>query len=430
MTSFSVNALACFFESIIIFMFFDEYIDKKYETKPYLDICSILVLGLMITLSNVVLNLGLLNLIFVVAVIFVIMYMYNKNIKMNLILSIISVVILTVSEIIVGFMITMLTKISMDQIKNINDYQILGTILSKLFAFCIFKVFCVTHKRDNELTVKFSYWILFLIMFITSGMSIFLIFKFQYESNLANFNIISVLCSFGLLYCTFFTLYLYENLSRQAKLEQRQESFQQQIRAQSKHLDEILITQKELKKLRHDLVNHNISIKKYFEDENYKSGLEYMRHLDQKINFSIKEVETGNAALDAIINTKKSIAASKNIKFTTTIQIPEEIFVEPIDICIIFGNALDNCIEACEKLDEESRWISLSVVYEDNSIICKIANSAMENTHSLFHTSKKDKVNHGFGISNIESALSKYKNVCRFKQEGDEFHLSFVIFEK
>ena len=137
MISFSVNALACFFESIIIFMFFDEYIDKKYETKPYLDICSILVLGLMITLSNVVLNLGLLNLIFVVAVIFVIMYMYNKNIKMNLILSIISVVILTVSEIIVGFMITMLTKISMDQIKTINDYQILGTIVCNFYIFMI-----------------------------------------------------------------------------------------------------------------------------------------------------------------------------------------------------------------------------------------------------------------------------------------------------
>ena len=429
MTSMIVNILACVFESIIIFMFFDAYIEKQDEIKSYLYGVSIVILAGLIALSNIVLDLGLLNLIFVIVSTFFIMYVYNKNIKINLILSIISVVILTVSEIIVGFLITMFTGVAMNQIYTINEYQILGTILSKLFAFYIMKYFCVIHKKDNGFTVKTSYWFLFLIMFISSGMSIFLIFKLQYESNLETLNIVSVLCSFGLLYSTFFTLYLYENLSRQAKIEQKQEVFQQQIKAQSKHLDEILIAQREIKKLRHDLVNHNISIQKYFENEDYKSGLEYLKNINEVVNVSEQDVATGNTALDAIINTKKSIAQSKNIEFVTNIQIPENIFVDAIDICIIFGNALDNCIEACERIDNGLKKISLSIVYEDNSVICKIVNTAEKRKNKFLKTLKRDSANHGFGIENIESALAKYKHVCRFKRDEKEFQLSFVIFK-
>ena len=429
MTSTVVNVLACVFEAIIIFMFFDAFIEKHERIKPLSYAIGLIFLAVLIALSNIVLTLGLLNLVFVIIVVFIIMYIYNKNFKMNLILSIISVVILTVSEIIVGFLITMFTNIAMDQIYTINDYQILGTILSKLFAFYIMKFFCIIHKRDNELTVKTSYWFLFLIMFICSGMSIFLIFKLQYESNLASLNIVSVLCSFGLLYSTFFILYLYENLSRQAKIEQKQEIFQQQIKAQSKHLDEILIAQREIKRLRHDLVNHNISIQKYFEEGDCKSGLEYMKNMNKFVNILSGEITTGNTALDAIINTKKSIAQSKGIEFITNIQIPENIFIDAIDICIIFGNALDNCIEACERIMNAPKKVSLSIVYEDESMICKIVNTATKSKNKFLETLKKDCNNHGFGIENIESALAKYKHVCRFKQDEKEFQLSFVIFK-
>ena len=69
-------------------------------------------------------------------------------------------------------------------------------------------------------------------------------------------------------------------------------------------------------------------------------------------------------------------------------------------------------------------------MYEDNSLICKISNSAIKVQGGKYlRTLKKDKDNHGFGIENIESALSKYRHICRFKQEEKEFQLSFVIFE-
>ncbi len=429
MISSVVNVVGCIFEAIIIFMLFDTYVEKSEESPKSSYFISVALLSSLIVLSNKVLNLGLFNVVFVAFAIFVVMYAYNKNKKMNLILSIVSVVILTVSELIVALLTVTLTGIEMSMIGNIPDYHISGAILSKLIAFFVMKFFCVIHKKENSLMVKTSYWFLLLMMFLSSGMSIFLIFRFQYESNITKFNIASVVCSFGLLYSTFFAFYLYEKLSTQAKIEQKQEMFQQQIKAQSKHLDEILITQRKIKKIRHDLANHNISIQKFFEEGDCKSGLEYMKNINEFADVPAGEISTGNAAFDAIINTKKSIAQSKGVDFSTNIQIPEDIFVEPVDICIIFGNALDNCIEACERLDNGEKWISVSIVYEDDSLICKISNSAQKSISGFLKTEKKDVKNHGFGIENIESALSKYKHIFRFRQDEQEFQLSFVIFK-
>ena len=257
-----------------------------------------------------------------------------------------------------------------------------------------------------------------------------MLFIFQYNSTASSiYNNLAVWCSCGLLYNTFFSLYLYENIAKQADIERKQELFKQQIKAQSKHLDEILISQKQMKKLRHDLINHNISLQAYFENQDYASGLEYLKSMNPNDMFSDNMIETGNIALDAIMNTKKSIAISKSIEFDTKIQIPEDIFVDAIDICIIFGNDLDNCIEACDKIENGPKKISVSIIYEDESLICKIVNTAIKSNSRFLHTTKSDNINHGFGIGNIESALEKYKNICRFKQSDTEFILSFVIFK-
>ncbi len=424
-----LNIFTVIFESIIIFMLLDTYIDKKgkYNIRTYF--CSVIILSVLINVSNTILNLGLLNLVFVISSASVIAYMYNKQIKMNIIFSTIAVLILTITEIIVVFLVSLLNGVSLKTAAEVEEYVMLGTILSKLFTFFIVKLLCLLHKKNSILTMKTSYWVLFLIIFINSVVTIFLIFRLQYNSHSIVLYNLSVICSLGLLYSTFFSLYLYERIAKQTELEHRQQIYVQQIKAQSKHLDEILITQKELKKLRHDLKNHSISIRAFFEKGDCEAGLEYVENINELIGSAQDNIESGNIALDAIINTKRNLAVNKGIEFITNIQIPENIFVDAIDLCIIFGNALDNSIEACEQIVNKDKKITVSIVYEDDSLLCKITNTVSKANNKFPHSLKKDKANHGFGIKNIESALSKYKNVCRFNQTDDEFMLSFVIFK-
>ena len=124
------------------------------------------------------------------------------------------------------------------------------------------------------------------------------------------------------------------------------------------------------------------------------------------------------------------MAISKGIIFSEKIIIPEQLFVDPVDICIIFGNALDNAIEACEHVQSTDKRINLSIMYEKNMLVCKIVNTATKPASKFLETIKENKKNHGFGIENIKTSLGKYNGIYTFEQSNEEFVLSFVIFEK
>lgn len=208
-------------------------------------------------------------------------------------------------------------------------------------------------------------------------------------------------------------------------LEIQKQNYEQQISSQSKHIDEILIMQKQIKKFKHDSSHHFTALKGYFLNNQNQDGVDYI----DKINNDLEQseiIDTGNTAFDTIVSTKKVLAESKNIKFDLHVQIPEKLLVDAVDLCVIFGNSLDNAIEACEKLKNQ-KMINVSVIYDDGQLICKITNTALPNISSL-QTTKLDKENHGFGIENIKQSLSKYNHILKIDQTQTEFILSFIIF--
>ena len=168
--------------------------------------------------------------------------------------------------------------------------------------------------------------------------------------------------------------------------------------------------------------------KVYIDNGDYIGAGNYIKKLNDIYAADKNILETGNPALDAIINTKKAIAESKNIEFNTKIQIPTQIPIDPIGICVIFGNALDNSIEACERIKDGKRKISLTIICQNKSVFCRIINTAPKQKQISFGTSKIDTQNHGFGLSNIKTALLKYNASPSIEQTNNEFILKFVIF--
>ena len=223
-----VNIFGCLFESINILMFIKTYADKKEDDMPINNMLYYtIILALIIIVSNTFLNLGLLNFAAIALSAFVISCIYSKNIKKNIIISVFSILILGIAEIVVVFAITLVFGITAGDVVTIEDYKILGTILSKFFAFIIFKLLCIRHRNIYNDTIKTSYMLLFLIMLVTSVTATFLIFILQLESQSIFLHNLSVLSALGLLYSTFFVLYLYEKLSYQVEIEKNQEVFKQ-----------------------------------------------------------------------------------------------------------------------------------------------------------------------------------------------------------
>jgi len=305
-----------------------------------------------------------------------------------------------------------------------NSTRVISVLITKVILLLITKLI-LRHKYTAPIDNQSLIMLLSIPLFSTISLSHLMLPAFD-NPEIRVYLLVgmsAIVAANIIAYCFF--VKTNKEYEKSLKSEIQKKQYLQQISSQSKHIDEILIMQKQIKKFRHDSSHHFTALKGFFANNQNGDGLAYIEKIGDSLG-KIDLVDTGNIAFDAIISSKKALAESKNIKFITQLQIPEKLSVEAVDLCVIFGNSLDNAIEACEKLDANKR-INVSAIYDNNQLICKISNTALPALPNL-QTTKADKKNHGFGLDNIKQALSEYNHVLKTEQADGEFVLSFIIF--
>ena len=125
----------------------------------------------------------------------------------------------------------------------------------------------------------------------------------------------------------------------------------------------------------------------------------------------------------------KSLAKEKKIKLNLQIKLAGEIKVDELELAIVLGNALDNEIEAVEKVpDKDKKFINLNLMSTDDRISMTVTNPVKDdiNTEKL-KTTKPDKHNHGFGTQSIRTVAHRYDGVAEFKCEDKMFTVNLNI---
>ena len=325
------------------------------------------------------------------------------------------------------FVSSFVTGMSVEQaITDLNIARIV-LIISCRIAEVIFFLFIIKTKSYYKLPKRDMRFFIFIAMLTWAATTIMMRAAMK-SGVISNYMFLLALVILGInVVIYYFFIKINSDYQAKIKSEIQKQNYEQQISSQSKHIDEILAMQKQIKKFRHDSSHHFTALKGFFINNQNNDGVTYIEKINNELEKS-EIIDTGNTAFDAIISAKKVLAESKNIEFALKIQIPEKLQVDAVDLCVIFGNALDNAIEACEKI-ETRRTINVSAIYDDCQLICKITNTALSSTSDL-QTTKSDKENHGFGLDNIKQALSKYNHVVKIEHADNEFVLSFIIFNK
>lgn len=423
------DALTVVVEAFMIFILLETFFTKRGSFPVWTYIAGIGILTILLGISNIIFNFSLLNACGMVLSVFLVSLMYKGSLTAKMIVSVLSILFIAVVEIIIMFFITLIFNIKVEEAVHIQEYRLLGIIVSKVSALAVFNIIRVKLKGHGFDTGT-SYWTLFFWLFANAIVAVFLLFKMSYELKTTSMNNLSIICSFGLLFSAVFALYLYEHLAKQAEMIRTQEQHEQYLKMQLKHLDEIVVQQAQLKRFKHDLPNQLVALRGYFDRGDYAGGRKHVDRLSEMFIEGGSSIDTGNVALDAIVSTKKAVAEKKNIEFTSQIQIPENIDIEPVDVCAIFGNALDNAIEACDRVVDKPKKITLTIICQDRTIFCKIANSVSQPNVNISNTSKQDSSNHGLGLVNLKETLSNYNSEPVIETTKNEFILKFVLFTK
>ena len=178
----------------------------------------------------------------------------------------------------------------------------------------------------------------------------------------------------------------------------------------------------------HDLKNHIVTLRAM---ESSQGTKEYLDHLEHDIRDYEAWNKTGNKILDTLLTAKHLQCLREKISMTCVIDGALFDFMEPVDICSIFGNALDNAIECEKKIDEEEkRLIHITAVAQKSFLIIRFENYCTEQLtflNKLPITTKKEARFHGYGLKSLRYTVKKYGGEVRVDQENDWFVLKILI---
>lgn len=177
----------------------------------------------------------------------------------------------------------------------------------------------------------------------------------------------------------------------------------------------------------HDL-KQQIRVLRFRDKEIDKSELE---EIENAINIYESVVKTGNETLDLILTDKNLICKEKGIRLTCIADGAQLNFMKPADIYALFGNALDNAMEAVLHYPETSRDISLDIRSTDDMLSIHVENyftGSLYIKNGLPITTKEESNFHGYGMLSIKLIVEKYGGNLTFEAANDTFNLNILFY--
>ena len=197
--------------------------------------------------------------------------------------------------------------------------------------------------------------------------------------------------------------------------------------------------------LRHDLKNHNISVKLLLDKGDIQGAMSYLDSVSEALQKTTKRFHTGNDLLDGLMLQKLSDPEKNGVKVTCTLDFSKSTdLMDNFDLCVLMGNILDNAVEACAAMPEDAeKFIRISGGQSANCQLIEVENSCASRddqihqsysaesdqkcSHSLPLTTKANKTLHGFGLRNIKAVLERYGGTMDMEQSGGSYSITLLI---
>ena len=185
-------------------------------------------------------------------------------------------------------------------------------------------------------------------------------------------------------------------------------------------------TQQEYARTLHDFKHHVRTVHELISGGKVESALEYTDSLLKTSYHQAAQCHSGNDIVDAIINSKLAEAQVKKIQFTYMANLHIPIQIDPVDLCGVLANQLENAFEASMQIpDPAGRIVHTEVKQVQSFVILRVENTVLSDPFTDnpdLHTTKSDPaIPHGYGLLNIRSIAQKYEGTLRTEFSNNRF---------
>ena len=301
------------------------------------------------------------------------------------------------------------------------------SLISKMALFgVVLSVKKIFGRKSPEILTGREWWVLFFISLITVFSLAAMVAKTNLFQN-TNQDSTFLLIAMGLLLINFIIYYLVNEIAERGAKIREDALFRERVRNETAMYRSISENLEKQRRRTHEYKNQLACISALAAKGQYKELDEYIGKIDDALQHSMDAIDTNNVIVNAILNTKYREAVSRGIVFVLKVNDLSGLAIRDEDIVVILSNLLNNALEACEHCGE--KVIRLKFVLEEGQTVVSVKNSigtelAVEKGRLL--TTKADSADeHGMGIKNVVEAVERYGG--RYVIDYDKGFFQFTI---
>lgn len=225
--------------------------------------------------------------------------------------------------------------------------------------------------------------------------------------------------------------FVVQQMSKDNQTKLEYELMKEKEKYSKESMEIIKRSNEELREFKHDLKNYLLPLQEAMETMPQSEMAKVWEKINQKIEDVQTLIQTGNSYVDSMINTKITLARSEKVDVKCTILSKME-GIDDLEFCSVFGNLMDNAIEAEWKVTEKKEiiiFVEEKMGYLRLEIQNKIEKSVL-NENSSLNTTKKDTSSHGIGHKSIKRTMQKVGGALKYYETGDLFCAEAVFLIK
>ncbi len=404
--------ISCVILVNLLFQFFNDRYLKSFNSKPLyalLPIVSIVIVTPINMFMSPLLNM-LVNVIWIGFVSYFFYYEENDRKFIQIFESEALFMVIGVAEALGVFLIDVAMEI-MQIIPQSNEIQkSIETAFSKIVLLFLYYVIFSRLWKKSILRTKTQY-ILYLIMFLYSVVNVLIIAVISDRENPLVLMVIVGCTIFANMYMLYFIKFTDERNYYKTQLEM----MKQQEKLQYDSYEIQSEKYKEAMTILHDVDKHMKMIEELYQEDLKREAFNYTNQIREMLQPLVPYKYTDNPVLNCLLSDKKRVVDRSGVSFKIEIDEVDINFMKPIDITTLFGNLIDNALEACKRFNGE-KYIGLYMKEYNEMISIRIENCVekpiiIKNGKIELENVKRN----GVGLLNIQRCIEDYLGSIIYK---------------
>lgn len=294
-------------------------------------------------------------------------------------------------------------------------YALCHIIINTLIIICIILLslnkniisgFRLLYENSKRIFIVIDIYIWELLCLICALANLFVAYP---HTQIATFVSILIVLSMVISFITFFLL-ISKNM-KSIHYQSINKRVEKNIEEQINYYNRLSQYNDDLRKFRHDYKNLQIGLLAQLKEGNVDEAINFLNDCNSMVSTPDVMFHTGNTVIDSLLFDKLSQVKGNNITLNFNGIFPQDP-MNTADLCVVFGNLVDNTIEACLKLPKsQTKNIEIFLTPQQDYLFISFINPVAEKAeidNNSAATTKDNKDEHGIGLYSVKKILKKY----------------------